>query len=781
MDKLESILTEVYNQKNSVVYFPVRHHSPACSYHIKSAVAEYKPDCVLIEAPCDTDVLIPCLLNSKPPVSIYYSYSDESGKHACYYPLLDFSPELTAVREAREKNIPVHFIDLPYGNIIRQKRENADETENETTGSDEYFYDYFLQRSNYTKLICERENCRDYNELWEKLFELPAPKLSAEEFIMNLTSMCYYSRVDYPEELLKQEHNQIRESFMAENIIKHSQKYKRILVVTGGFHTWGLMELVKSGNPQKIKPIKGEAYLIPYSFKESDRLSGYESGMPYPGFYQSLHEMLGGCENENFARRTVLEYIAKLAKSLRRNRESISLSEEIAAYSLCLGLANLRDKPDVGVYEFFDGVRSAFIKGELNLSASLILTQAIELLRGSKVGKVGEDAPMPPIVFDFFKIAKSYRMDIVSTQKKSVTLDIVSNAQHRNKSIFLHRLQFLQNPYARKTYGPDYEGRRNTKLIREKWVLAFSGKVTSALIEKSHLGGTVAEACEILLSDLIKDNCNCSAEAADLLIRAGVMGLFAHTERLLQIVTNLINSDHSFASLTECVKSLAFLQDIRHVLRIEKDEQIRTAKIHALNRVIPMLCSLSASDEKEDYKLAEAVKTLHRAAFNEPALDMDYFNLSLTDLFRSKQIPPAVDGAVTGLLYNSPDVDFDINNALKRANSYFTATGDILSLSGRFLRGLFLTAKDILFYDSGFLHGLNNAIKRLSYDDFLKVLPDLRLAFTSFTPLETNTISKNVFDILGLLKTKSLTEFPVISENEYKIIRAIDEKVMRLI
>ena len=44
---------------------------------------------------------------------------------------------------------------------------------------------------------------------------------------------------------------------------------------------------------------------------------------------------------------------------------------------------------------------------------------------------------------------------------------------------------------------------------------------------------------------------------------------------------------------------------------------------------------------------------------------------------------------------------------LKRSNAYFFASDNVLALSGRFLRGLFLTAKDLVFYDNGFIDGLN--------------------------------------------------------------------------
>jgi hypothetical protein len=785
MDKITNTLHNVFSLESPVAFFPIRHHSPACSFHVKKAIELYKPDCVLVEGPCDTDTLIPSLNDAQPPVSIYYSYHDSEGRHACYYPMLDYSPELVAVKTAAINNIPVHFIDLPFGSLVLGERELEKDTED--TGRKTYYDDYFMQRSRYIETLCEKENGRNYSELWEKLFEITAVNTTTETFIKNLTTLCYYSRIDYPDDLLKEEQNPQRETFMAEQIMGRQRTYKRILAVTGGFHTAALMELIAAGKIEKVNPVSGNAYLIPYSFEECDQLTGYESGMPYPGYYQALYDnLVGGMDG--FFQKTTLFHITKLAKLLRKNRENISLSEEAAAFAMGLGLASLRGKNQPGVYEFLDGIRSGFVKGELNLATSFVLSEAVRLLRGEKTGKVGNDAPVPPIVQDFETITKSFRMDISTSMPKTITLDIVSKERHRDQSVFLHRLNFLENPFAKKTYGPDYENRTNTKLIREKWNCSYTGRVASALIEKSHLGGTIAEACESQLSDLVKNHCNSSADAAALLVKAGVMALFSHADRLLDVTYNSINNDHSFVTLADCIKSLSFLRGIEHILRIQKLEKLAKIETQALNRIIPMVPDLSAADEKEDYALAESVKMIYQKVDqldnqedNQKTTDKDtYLNAyteALVDLLANKKAPPSIDGAATGLLYNAGKLS--IEESLWRANGYFTASGDILAMSGRFLRGLFLTAKDLVFYDNGFLSGLNSTVKNLPYDDFIKLLPDLRLSFTSFSPREIDLVAKKALAIMGLSEDQvSLTSLPALDERALQLMVEIDKRAM---
>ena len=64
-----------------VLYFPVRHHSPVCSYHLKKAVEACDPDCILIEGPINAQRLIPVLAHpdTKAPVALYYFYRDAQG------------------------------------------------------------------------------------------------------------------------------------------------------------------------------------------------------------------------------------------------------------------------------------------------------------------------------------------------------------------------------------------------------------------------------------------------------------------------------------------------------------------------------------------------------------------------------------------------------------------------------------------------------------------------------------------------------------------------------
>jgi hypothetical protein len=124
-----------------IVYFPIRHHSPACAWHLERLLRERKPRAILIEGPASFTPLIPLILHSKTkaPFAVYTSFvhEDSTGldeatakhaalfgppRHAAYYPFCDYSPELVALRVGHELGAALRFIDLDYPEQVRAER-----------------------------------------------------------------------------------------------------------------------------------------------------------------------------------------------------------------------------------------------------------------------------------------------------------------------------------------------------------------------------------------------------------------------------------------------------------------------------------------------------------------------------------------------------------------------------------------------------------------------------------------------------------------------------------
>ena len=123
-----------------IIYFPIRHHSPACAWHLERIIRERKPRAILVEGPASFTSVIPLLLHEKTraPVAVYTSFvgdeapmADPSSlnlgppRFAAYYPFCDYSPELVALRVGAELGASLRFIDLDYPEQIQAERTAA--------------------------------------------------------------------------------------------------------------------------------------------------------------------------------------------------------------------------------------------------------------------------------------------------------------------------------------------------------------------------------------------------------------------------------------------------------------------------------------------------------------------------------------------------------------------------------------------------------------------------------------------------------------------------------
>src|SRR5689334_20660398 len=71
---LEQVLAALVTKR--VIYFPIRHHSPACARHLEQLIREWRPETILIEGPASFTPLIPLALHpaTKTPFAIYTSF-----------------------------------------------------------------------------------------------------------------------------------------------------------------------------------------------------------------------------------------------------------------------------------------------------------------------------------------------------------------------------------------------------------------------------------------------------------------------------------------------------------------------------------------------------------------------------------------------------------------------------------------------------------------------------------------------------------------------------------
>lgn len=147
-------------------------------------------------------------------------------------------------------------------------------------------------------------------------------------------------------------------------------------------------------------------------------------------------------------------------------------------------------------------------------------------------------------------------------------------------------------------------------------------------------------------------------------------------------------------------------------------------------------------------------------------------------LLEKQSIQPGLQGAVLGLLYG---YDGQYAGRIQdTAAGYLQGTREMQMKSAAFLRGLFFTARDLVFVREGFLKMVDELLGRLSAEAFMGLLPELRQAFGYFTPLETDRIAKRAAELHGA-KKQTLLRGRRVSPLEYEYGEALDAFAMQRI
>ncbi|NUU78946.1 DUF5682 family protein [Paenibacillus xylanilyticus] len=739
--------SQVYNLNNGIIYFPIRHHSPVCSYHMLQLIEAYKPDSILIEGPESGNPFISVLADEAtlPPVSMYYTYETEDDRAACYYPMLRYSPEYVALREASRLGIPAQFIDLDYYHFSMEEKSE----QREISIQDETL----LAGSDFIDRLCQKTNCRSFDELWEKVFEIGGLEKSTQEFVQDVFTYCTLSRMCYTTERLSRSGDLAREAHMRTCIDKASRKYDRVLVITGGFHTYGLLDLKLSTNQNKAVPdsmssspkdsVHQQMYPMVYTFAEADRLNGYASGMPYVNYYDMIWSQLLRQKNTAY-NKTAVDLLSQLTRKLREGHEHVSTSDAIEAYSMIQGLATLRGKREGGVYELMDAALASFVKGELTLATEKPLQELQRLLTGDVIGSVAPNSFSIPIVEDFKARCAVSKLHLRTTGQHKKVLDLYAKPEHRQLSQLFQCITYLVPEFAKRQSGPDWIAQRDMNLVRETWIYNYSSRIEARLIENSLYGGTIQEAATRKMAEHMQDiPDHHSGELAKSMLQALLMGLQDTAKQLYDQVRSALRKDGNFLSLCGSLHILDRIHQHRRLLGLSEDSHLPELVAEAYNNAVDKLLQLSKTNPDEHKAIIQGLKLLAMLAeSSEERYQDETFRAHLNELLADHRLPAQLEGVC--LAISSGLGDRSREEIVNRARGYIRGTPEQMRQTAHYLQGVFAVARDAFLYEDQLLSELNYMIEQLDHDEFIVMIPELRLAFTYFTPMETALIADRV-------------------------------------
>ncbi len=739
----KTILEKLYRNEN-LLFVPIRHHSPQCAMQLKHAIADFRPDVLLIEGPSEANHLINALVDeqTKPPIALYI-YSDHSAsqrpeqpslRQRCYAPFADFSPEWQALKMARQLGIAAQFIDLPYAQQL-----HFCDRQNQLDKETSMQHDASLATADAMERLVQQSECRDFNQWWDRYFESAYIEPNWQSYFMQLHMLCILVRnsATVTSQCIA------REQFMAAKINAYLEQGKRCLVVCGGFHCSGINQLLL--NPEDIISEtnsvnnNSHAYLISYSLNRLDQLNLYQAGMPNVGYYQKFWQIASQKSHAQSAQQTTLTQMMAQAVNQLQKRSTVSTADAIEAVAMANRLAALRGQ-HVGRVEVKDAIVSCLIKEPQENPESVFEQQLVELFSGNKKGSIPSNLPIAPLVSDFKAQCQHYKLPITGAQIEK-TLDIYKSERHREISQLLHKLRFLNIPYGQFIAGPQFVSGHNLYRVREIWHIKWSPDTQANLIECCHYGDSLHDAAfsAVLhqLHGLNRDG------HVNLLISALCMGLHQTITPIIERVENWLNNTHNIAELCTSLRLLNRAYRCYRLLSPNHENSIKNLLYVNIERLLNKLSWSFMLPEELIDSLMEALKTINSLS-QQNTLNTEQEKLfcdTLDNLSEQLHISK-IAGLATGIL--TLNKTYDTNTTSAKFSACFANINLELAQPGLFVAGFLSIARAQLIQSSQLISLLEKLFMSWSEDEFIAGLPHLRHAFCELTPRELNQLANTI-------------------------------------
>ncbi len=785
---------------DDIIFFPIRHHSPISSYQLGKLIDSYNPDLILIEGATNLNEIKDkfFLEGSKMPLAFYTvhrfeeeieedgSFTKEKRRDAVYYPFTSFSPEYIALKKGKEKEIDTRFIDLPYS-YFKIYGGNYEATSNDSA----------LQHSQYIAKLCENLNVTDFNDFWETHFETNRFKDSPEKFIETFYTFCYYSRKSYTLEALKSEGNIAREVYMISQIEEAKKEYKKIIVVTGGFHTPSLLSYDYKNKRQNSFNFKlkkyGEIknYVVPYSYDKIDERSGYKSGIIFPLFHKGLLDnYLKYNLNDDFDPfyENILTFLHKFHKDFKEITGTSSIVNKIEALRIMDGLKSLRDKLGVTSKEMFDAIISSYSKSEID--EFNIVSSISRVLTGKNKGEFIYKDGDNPIILNFHKMVKKYRLKL-SDGRERIELYPDKKQIQKEKSLFFHKLVFLnisfatllvKNPSQLGSYNNNKnvytssDGKGNylnddNRYVSEVWDYIKTTETYVDLIESSLYGSTIDEAALNKFEEVWNDS-NSFSYSINIFINMLKLELLPNRKYYLDSLETILDLEMQLTSLIKGFSTLyGFINLNNSIPEIYRFEYIFDKTYEKILKLLYFTDNLAREEENQ---FLNNLKIFFNILIYDIIKKEEFKELLISlreTLYDNFELLGGIDGMLSSLgVLTEEELIENFNKIVQGVNSSEN--------SALYLKGIFTISRELFFTNQNFIEQLNNLFLTLEEDEFLEMLPQLREAFTFFSPNELSKIAKNVATSIDISEDELEKELELdISAEETMLIQKTSKKV----
>ncbi|WP_411112806.1 DUF5682 family protein [Streptomyces sp. 029-5] len=734
----------------------VRHHSPALAAAVPAMLAEAAPEVLFVELPEEFSPWLPYLADpaTVPPVALAGGRGEGAGGGLVFLPFAEFSPELAAIRWAREAGVEVVPFDLPL-----TAREPAPEADAEADGTGESHGPDGPGESGgpawaggaLAAALRARAGGRPGDDLWDRLVEAEAPGSGPEALRRAALLVGWALRSDTG---AVDPHDLRREANMRRRLAERGGR--RAAAVIGAFHAPALLPAAAGAGPGEVppdpaavpaaaRPAAGAAVvtsLVPYSYALLDERSGYPAGIRDPEWQRGVHLAAGDPASlDDLLTSTAVRICAAVRDAGHPSgpadaRELVRVARDLAA---------LRGLPAAGRGELAEAAQTVLTQGRLFGRGRVVAAAMERVLVGTRQGRLAPGTPRSGLGPAVEALLGGLSLPTPAAPgRRELRLDAHRGDLDRRRELCLRRLAVCRVPYGEEG---EVAGVGDAAPLTTRWAVAWSPS-TAAMLDVAGVHGVTLEqaAAGMLRGRRAAERERGGPTAAEVLsgledaARCGLPALAA--ERLSEAAGLLPAS----GTLPELLAGLALLDRIGsgHLPGLpagwERDalgaayEELATAGVRALD-------GLAGSTDPADARAL--VSLADRAAapggFRLGAA-LKHLDAGATPLIRGAA------GAARVLLGLREAAEFGTRLA-SRVDS--ATTPELRTDLAGFLRGTLLAAGPLLETGRA-LDPLLERIEALPDRGFLDRLPSLRAGFDTLSPAARSRLLATVEDRTGL-------------------------------
>ncbi|MFD7699890.1 DUF5682 family protein [Streptomyces caelestis] len=696
----------------------VRHHSPALAVAVPRLLDAADAEAVCVELPADFQTWLPYLCDPRTTAPVALAGAYEDGRLRLY-PLADFSPELAAIRWARDRGAEVVCCDLP---LAAPGWTAAPAAGTEEAGP-------------------------DADDLWDRTVEALAPGSTPDAVRRAALGFGRAVRRDRAARGGITAADLAREAHMRRAVAAAGAGGRRVAAVVGAFHAPALTD---GGGTTAGEEATGPGFpvvtsLVPYAFALLDSRSGYPAGIRDPRWRQAVLEAGG---DPGRTRDAAARVVTELCREIRAAGHTAGTGEAIETLRLACDLGTLRGLPAPGRSELLEAVTSVLGQGGPPPGRALET-----VLVGTGRGRLAPGTPRSGLgPWVEAELAALRLPGPGGTGHREVRLSPLRSALDARREILLQRLKECGVGYAEPV---EVSAAGEGSALTTRWRAAWTPSVAARLDLVGARGVTAAQAAEGTLREHHRRAAESGGVTPERVI--GLLGAAARCalpDLVGDCLTQAARVLPGAATLPELLRCVDLVEAIRgeHLPGTTGRTRARAAELRdiLLEAAVRTLPGLAGSDEAED---AAALVTLAvRSGEERLGLRLDG---ELDALARTGS--PLVQGAA---LAARVLLDLDGSELLGRrlAGWIDSATApDTRHRLERRLTGLLVAAGPLIASLPTSLDPLLERVETLDDRGFLDRLPALRGGFRALAPDGRGRLLAAVTDRLGARPDLRLT------------------------